>query len=129
MDEELRCYDEYMDHARGLAPKSRSMALRIIGRLLTARFGSGVIDIAAIKPEQVRRFFAQEAVRYSKPASLASVVASLRGYFRYHASLGDRVHGGLIGAITGAVKVVAAKSSMLKRLVFLVDSDLLVFAG
>ncbi|MEO7938194.1 MAG: site-specific integrase, partial [Burkholderiaceae bacterium] len=100
VDEELRCYDEYMDHARGLAPKSRSMALRIIGRLLTARFGSGAIDIAAIKPEQVRRFFAQEAVRYSKPASLASVVASLRGYFRYHASLGDRVHGGLIGAIT-----------------------------
>ncbi|MDO8774182.1 MAG: site-specific integrase [Burkholderiaceae bacterium] len=100
VDEELRCYDEYMDHARGLAPKTRSMALRIIGRLLTARFGSGAIDISAIKPEQVRRFFAQEAVRYSKPASLASVVASLRGYFRYHASLGDHVHGGLIGAIT-----------------------------
>ena len=30
---------------------------------------------------------------------------------------------------TSAVKVVAAKSSMLKRLVFLVDSDRLVFAG
>jgi integrase/recombinase XerC len=99
VDEELRCYDEYMDHARGLASKTRSMALRIIGRLLTARFGSGAIDIKAIKPEQVRRFFAQEAVRYSKPASLASVVASLRGYFRYHVSLGDRVHGGLIRAI------------------------------
>lgn len=99
VDEELRCYDEYMDHARGLVPKTRSMALRIIGRLLATRFGSGAIDIAAITPEQVRLFFAQEAVRYSKPASLASVVASLRGYFRYHVSLGDRVHGGLIGAI------------------------------
>ena len=32
-------------------------------------------------------------------------------------------------AVTGAVKVVAAKSSMLKRLVFLFDSDPLVFAG
>ena len=30
---------------------------------------------------------------------------------------------------SGAVKVVAAKSSMLKRLVFLFDSDPLVFAG
>jgi hypothetical protein len=100
VDEELRCYDEYMEHARGLAPRTRSMALRIIGRLLTSRFGSGAIDIAAIEPEQVRRFFAQEAVHYSKPASLASVVASLRGYFRYRTSLGDRVHGGLIGAIT-----------------------------
>ena len=100
VDEELRCYDEYMEHACGLAPKTRSMALRIIGRLLTARFGSDAIDIAAIKPEQVRRFFAKEAVRYSKPASLACVVASLRRYFRYHVSLGDRVHGGLIGALS-----------------------------
>lgn len=99
VDEELRCYDEYMEHARGLAPKTRSTALRIIGRLLTSRFGGGAIDIAAIKPEQVRRFFAQEAVHYRKPASLASVVASLRGYFRYRTSLGDLVHGGLIGAI------------------------------
>ena len=32
-------------------------------------------------------------------------------------------------SVPGAVKVVAAKSSMLKRLVFLVDSDPLVFAG
>jgi integrase/recombinase XerC len=99
VDEELRGYDEYMEHARGLAPRTRSMALLIIRRLLTARFGSDAIDIAAIEPEQVRRFFAREAVRYSKPASLASVVAALRGYFRYHVSLGDRVHGGLIGAI------------------------------
>ena len=100
VDEELRCYDEYMDHARGLAPKTRSTALRIIGRLLTSRFGGGTIDIAAIKPEQVRRFFAKETVHYSKPAGLASVVASLRGYFRYHVSLGEHIHGGLVGAIT-----------------------------
>lgn len=98
-DEELRLYDAYMDHARGLAPKTRSTALRIIGRLLAACFGKGAINIAAIHPEQVRRFFAQEAVRYSRPASLASIVASLRGYFRYHTSLGDQVHGGLISAM------------------------------
>jgi site-specific recombinase XerD len=100
VDEELRCYGEYMEHARGLMPKTRSMALRIIGRLLSACFGSDTIDVATISPEQVRLFFAQEALRYSKPASLASVVASLRGYFRYRTSLGDLVHGGLIGAIS-----------------------------
>lgn len=100
VDEELRCYDEHMEHARGLAPKTRSMALRIVGRLLRSRFGSGAIDIAAIKPNHVRRFFAQQATLYSKPASLASVVASLRGYFRYRTSLGDLVHGGLIGALS-----------------------------
>lgn len=99
VDEELRRYDEYMEHARGLAPKTRSMALRIIGRLLTECFGSDAINIATITPEQVRQFFAQEALRYSKPSSLASVVASLRGYFRYHVSLGDHVHGGLTSAM------------------------------
>jgi site-specific recombinase XerD len=99
VDEELRRYDEYMEHARGLVPKTRSMALSIIGRLLTERFGSDAINIGTITPEQVRRFFAHEALRYSKPSSLASVVASLRGYFRYHVSLGDHLHGGLTSAI------------------------------
>lgn len=99
VDEELLRYDEYMAHARGLASKTRSMALRIVGRLLLARFGDGVIDIAAIRPDHVRRFFAQQAELYSKPASAGAVVASLRGYFRYRASLGDLVHG-LIGAVS-----------------------------
>jgi integrase len=75
------------------------MALRIVGRLLTTHFGDDAIDITAIKPEHVRRFFAQQAEHYSKPASAGSVVASLRGYFRYRASLGDLVHG-LIGAVS-----------------------------
>ncbi len=96
---ELLRYDQYMEHARGLAPKTRDMALRIVGRLLTTRFGDGVLDISAIKPEHVRCFFAQQAKLYSKPASAGSVVASLRGYFRYRASLGDRVHG-LVGAVS-----------------------------
>jgi len=99
VDVELLRYDEYMEHARGLAPKTRSMALRIIGRLLRARFGDDVIDIAAIKPQHVRSFFAQQAQLYSKPTSAGSVVASLRGYFRYRASLGDLVHS-LIGAVS-----------------------------
>lgn len=99
VDEELRRYDEHMEHVRGLAPKTRDMALRIVGRLLRARFGGGAIDVAAIKPEHVRRFFAQQAELYSKPASAGSVVASLRGYFRYRASLGDLVHA-LIGAVS-----------------------------
>ena len=93
VDEELRRYDAYMDHVRGLAPKTREMALRIVGRLLTSRFGDAAIDIAAIEPDQVRDFFAQQAKLYSKPASAGTVIASLRGYFRYRVSLGDAVHG------------------------------------
>lgn len=97
--EELLHYDEYMDHVRGLAPKTRSIALRIVGRLLAARFGDGTIAIAAIKPDHVRRFFAQQSKLYSKPANAGSVVATLRGYFRYRASLGDAIHG-LIGVLS-----------------------------
>ena len=99
VDEELIRYDEYMDHVRGLAPKTRSSALRIAGRLLVSRFGDGDINIAAIKPDQVRRFFAQQAKLYSKPVNAGAVVANLRGYFRYRASLGDQMHG-LIGVLS-----------------------------
>jgi site-specific recombinase XerD len=99
VDEELRRYGEYMGRVRGLAPKTQAMALGIVRRFLTARFGDYAIDIAVIKAEHVRCFFAQEAKRYSKPASAGTVVAALRGYFRYRASLGDLVHG-LIGALS-----------------------------
>lgn len=99
VSEELRRYDAYMDHVRGLAPKTRETALRIVGRLLTSRFSDAAIDIAAIEPDQVRDFFAQQAKLYSKPASAGTVIASLRGYFRYRVSLGDAVHG-LIGVLS-----------------------------
>jgi len=97
--EELRRYDEYMDHVRGLAPKTRSIALRIVSRLLVSRFGSDAVNIAAIKPDHVRNFFAQQAKLYSKPANAGTVVATLRGYFRYRTSLGDAVHG-LVGVLS-----------------------------
>lgn len=99
VEAELIRYGDYLEQVRGLAPKTRNMALRIVGRLLAARFGGGAIDIPAISPEHVLRFFAQQAELYSKPASAGSVVASLRGYFRYRASLGDLVHG-LVGAVS-----------------------------
>jgi len=99
VDDELRRYDAHMDHVRGLAPKTREMALRTVRRLLTARFADGRVDIRTIKPEHVRYFFARQAKLFSKPASAGSVVAALRGYFRYRASLGDAVHG-LIGAVS-----------------------------
>ncbi|SAK99904.1 hypothetical protein AWB78_05850 [Caballeronia calidae] len=53
-----------MEHVRGLAPKTRSMALRIVGRLLTTHFGEGTVDVAAIRAEHVRRFFTWQAKHY-----------------------------------------------------------------
>jgi integrase/recombinase XerC len=99
VEKELSRYDEYMDHVRGLAPQTRSMALRIVGRLLTSRFGDGPVKISAIQPDHVRQFFAEQAKLYSKPANAGTVVASLRGYFRYRASRGDAVHG-LVGVLS-----------------------------
>jgi len=99
VDVELRRYGQYMTQVRGLAPKTRSIGVRIAGRLLRSRFGDGPIDIAAIKPDHVRRFFAQQAKLYSKPVNAGTVVAALRGYFRYRATLGDTVHA-LVGAVS-----------------------------
>jgi integrase/recombinase XerC len=98
-NKELSRYDEYMDHVRGLAPKTRSMALRIVGRLLASQFGERPIRISAIKPDHVRQFFAEQAKLYSKPVNSGTVVAALRGYFRYRASHGDAVHG-LVGFLS-----------------------------
>lgn len=99
VDAELHRYEEYMDHVRGLARGTRTTALRIVGRLLVERFAGSAIDIAAISPEHVRRFYAEQAALHSKPAGAGSVVSALRGYFRYRTSLGDQVHG-LIGALS-----------------------------
>lgn len=99
VDEELRLFDAYMDRVRGLAPKTRSQVLRIVGRLLRQRLGDGAVDIASIKPAHVRSFYAQQAKLHAKPGGAGSVVAALHSYFRYRSSLGDQVHA-LIGAVS-----------------------------
>lgn len=99
VDEELYCFDRHMDHARGLARKTRSMALRIVGRLLRQRFGDGPVLMESIKPAHVRCFFAQQSRLYRSAVSASIVVSSLRGYFRFREFCGDAVHG-LIGAVS-----------------------------
>ena len=99
VDEELHHFDVHMDRVRGLAPKTRTQVLRVVGRLLRQRFGVGYVEIASIKPAHVRRFYAQQAKLHCKPGGAGSVVAALHSYFRYRASMGDQVHG-LIGAVS-----------------------------
>ncbi len=103
VDEELRRFDAHMDHVRGLAPRTRTQVLRVVGRLLRQRFGGGYVDVASIKPAHVRRFYAQQATLHRTPGGVGSVVAALHSYFRYRASLGDLVHG-LIGAVSAPAK-------------------------
>jgi site-specific recombinase XerD len=97
--EELRRYDQYMKQARGLSTNTREGAIRIVGRLLRQRFGGGVVNFATIKPEHVRRFYAEQAQLYKTPASAGVVISSLRGYFRWRATRGDQVHA-LVGALS-----------------------------
>lgn len=96
--EELRRYGQYMTQVRGLAPKTREGALRLVGALLRKHFGDGDIQFEVLTAEHVRHFFASQAKNYSTPSSLGAVVASLRGYFRWRASLGERTHA-LVGAL------------------------------
>jgi integrase/recombinase XerC len=96
VEEELRRFDDHMNHVRGLAPKTRSMFLRTARRLLLDQFGERPVVISAIKPEDVRRFVACQNELYSTPASVGTLASALRGYFRFRATCGDQVHG-LIG--------------------------------
>jgi site-specific recombinase XerD len=96
--QELRRYDQYMEQVRGLAPKTREGALRLVEALLRKHFGDDAIRFENLTPERVRRFFAAQAKNYKTPSSLGVVVSSLRGYFRWRAALGDRTHA-LVGAV------------------------------
>jgi integrase/recombinase XerC len=99
VDEELRRFDEHMKNVRGLAPKTRSMALHIVRLLLLDQFGDRPVVISAIKPEDVRRFVTGQRALYSTPASAGALASALRGYLRFCATCGDQVHG-LIGVVS-----------------------------
>lgn len=96
--QELRRYDQYMEQVRGLAPKTREGALRLVEALLRKHFDDDAIQFDVITAERVRRFFADQAKNYKTPSGLGVVVSSLRGYFRWRATLGNRTHA-LVGAL------------------------------
>lgn len=99
VEEELRRFDEHMGHVRGLAPKTRTLYLRTVRRLLLDQFGDRPIALSAITPDDVRRFVASQSELYSTPGSAGSLVSALRGYFRFRTACGDKVHG-LIGVVS-----------------------------
>ena len=98
VEEELRRFDAYMDHVQGLAVKTRSQHCCTVGRLLREQFRDQPIVLAAIVPEALRRFVACQSERYHSPGNTASMIAALRGYFRFRSTCGDEVHA-LIGVL------------------------------
>jgi len=99
VEEELCRFDKHMEHVRGLAPKTRQMALSVVRELLRERFRDRPVVFSAITPDQVRRFFSRVSERYRTPASTGALVAALRGYFRFRALTGDPVHA-LVGVLS-----------------------------
>ena len=92
VDEELRHFDEYMNHVRGLAPRTRSQHIRVVQRLLLDQFADNAVVISAIKPDDVRKFVAKQSELCRIPLSITATVSALQGYFRYRATRGDSVH-------------------------------------
>jgi integrase/recombinase XerC len=90
--DELRRFDDHMNHVRGLAPKTRSHYLCTVQRLLVEQFADHPVVISAIKPDDVRKFVARQSELCSIPASIGAPVSALRSYFRFRATRGDHVH-------------------------------------
>jgi site-specific recombinase XerD len=77
IDEELRRFNDHMNHVRGLAPATRNMYRCTVRRLLLEQFGSRPVVLSAIMPEDVRRFVASQCELYSTPGSAGSLVSAL----------------------------------------------------
>lgn len=92
MDEELQRFDDHMSHVRGLAPKTRKTNLCLIRRLLLGQFGDQTVVISAILPDHIRQFVASQSKLCKVSTSIGASISALRCYFRYRATLGDRVH-------------------------------------
>ena len=92
VDQELRRFDDHMNHVRGLAAKTRKQYLSIVRCLLLAQFSDQAVMITVIKPDKIRQFIANQSTRCTVPTSIGASVSALRSYFRYRATLGDEVH-------------------------------------
>jgi site-specific recombinase XerD len=92
VDDELRRFDDHMNHVQGLAPKTRKHTLAIIRRLLIGQFADQAVVISALKPDDIRQFVASQSALCKVSASISASISALRGYFRYRATLGDQVH-------------------------------------
>ncbi len=97
--DELRSYDEHMRDVHGLSTGTRRGRLRIVQRLLLLKFADSPVVIAEFRPEDVRRFIADQLELRKTSSNAATLASALRDYFRYRATCSDRV-GPLIGVIS-----------------------------
>jgi len=100
--EELHRYGEHLRDVNGLAAGTRQDRIRVAGRLLRQKFKGRAIDIAKLRPDDVRQFLASQLDAHRTASNASYLAAGLRSYFRYRTTCGDRV-GGLIAVISNPV--------------------------
>lgn len=100
--EELHRYDEHLRDVNGLAAGTRYDRIRVAGRLLRQKFNGRAIDIAKLRPDDIRQFLASQLDAHQTASNASYLAAGLRSYFRYRITCGDRV-GGLIAVISNPV--------------------------
>lgn len=100
--EELRRFDEHLRDVRGLATGTRHQRALIVRRLLQRKFADRPIDIARLRPEDIRRFLADQLDVRRTPSNASKLASALRSYFRYRTTCGDQV-GELTAVITNPV--------------------------
>lgn len=91
MVDELQHYDAYMRDARGLAAGTRRNGLRIVERLLVAKFVGRAIAISELRPDELRQFISDQLASLRTLSNAITIGSTLRCYLRYRASRGDSV--------------------------------------
>ena len=89
--DELRSYDAHMRDARGLAAGTRRGRLRIVERLLVAKFAGRSVVVGELQTEDVRRFIADQLDSLGTSSNAITIASTLRAYLRYRATCGDAV--------------------------------------
>ena len=89
--DELHSYDAHMRGARGLSTGTRRNRLRIVERLLVAKFAGGPVVFGELQTENLRRFIADQLDSLSTTSNAITIASTLRAYLRYRATCGDAV--------------------------------------
>jgi integrase/recombinase XerC len=87
--DELSRYDAHMRDACGFAAGTRSDRLRIIERLLRAKFATRPVVVRELRTDDIRQFIADQLDALGTTSNAITIASTLRAYLRYRASLGD----------------------------------------
>ena len=88
---ELNRYDEHLRDVRGLAAGTRQDRIRVAGWLLRQKFKGRAIDIAKLRPDDIRQFLASQLDAHRTASNASRLAAALRSYLRYRTTCGDHV--------------------------------------